>query len=194
MYRARDSRECSQISNDGAMRNCSAGTNLQTRPRCTLFAPTQGLHFQALHPLSFFFICTLHWYKYCTVLVVTTNVRKFPMTTLCGIAAHGHISRPSLSVRFWHRRKGLHFQALHHLSFLLICTLHWCKQCTVLEIAANVRKSPMKALCVIAAQILICRSVLAVRFLQRPMVYIFRLSIPLALFSYAPFIGASIVP
>ena len=55
----------------------------------TLFAPAQGLHFQALHPLRFLFICTFLWYKYCTVLEVTTNVRKFPITALCEIVADG---------------------------------------------------------------------------------------------------------
>ena len=49
----------------------------------TLFAPTQVSHFQALHPLSLLFIYTLHWCMHCTVLEVTTNMRKFPMTSLC---------------------------------------------------------------------------------------------------------------
>ena len=109
----------------------------------TLFAPTQGLHFQALHPLSIFFICTLHWCKYCTVLAVTTNVCKFPMTALCGIAAHEHICRPVLVGALLAPTQGLHFQAHHPLNFLFICTLHWCKNCTVLEVTANVRKFPI---------------------------------------------------
>ena len=125
-----------------------------------LLAPTYRLHFQSLHPLSFLFMCTLHWCKHCTVLEVTTNVLKFPMTALCGIAAHGHICRPVLVGALLVPTQGLHFQALHSLLFLFICTLHWYKQCTMLEIAANMRKFPMTALCGIAAQELICTPVL----------------------------------
>ena len=84
-YSARSNHECPQISNDGAMRNYSANINCEIAADgvvCgpvlvgTLLAPTQGLQFHALHPLSFLFICTLHWYKHCTVLEVTTDVRK----------------------------------------------------------------------------------------------------------------------
>ena len=60
----------------------------------TLFAPTQGLHFKALHPLNFLFICTLYWCKHCNVLEVTTNVRKFRITVLCEIAADGVVCGP----------------------------------------------------------------------------------------------------
>ena len=126
----------------------------------THFTPTQGLQFQALHPLGFFFICTLHWCKYWTVLAVTTNVRKFPMTALCKIAAHGHICRPVLLGALLAPTQGLHFQELHPLSFLFICTLLWCKHCTVLEVTAIMRKFPITALCEIAPQKLICRPVI----------------------------------
>ena len=118
MYHARDSRECAKISNDGAMRYCSAGTNLQARPRRYAFPLTQGLHFQALHPLSFLFTCNLHWCKHCTLLEVTTNVRKFSMTTLCVIAAQILICRPVLVGTLFATMHGLHFQALHPLSLL----------------------------------------------------------------------------
>ena len=111
-----------------------------------LFAPTQGSHFQTFHPLRFPFICTLHWCKYCTVLAVTKNVRKFPMTSLCEIAAHGHICGPVLVGTLLAPTHRLHFQSLHPFSFLFICTLHLCKHCTMLEIAANMRKFPISAL------------------------------------------------
>ena len=48
----------------------------------TLFAPTQGLHFQTLHPLSFVFMRILHWCKHCTGLEVDQNLRKFPLTAI----------------------------------------------------------------------------------------------------------------
>ena len=121
----------------------------------TLLATTQRLHFHALHPLSFLFICTLHWCKHCTVLEVTTNVRKFPMTGLCGITVQGLICRPVLVGTLFAPTQGSHFQALHPLSFYFLCTLHWCKHCSVLEIAANVRKFAMTAQGVITAQELI---------------------------------------
>ena len=121
----------------------------------TLLAPTQGLQFQALHPLSFLFMCTLHWCKHCTVLEVTTNIRKFPMTALSGITAQRLICRPVPVGTLFAPTQGSHFQSLHPLSFLFIYTLHWCKHCTLLEITMNVHKLPMTTLCVIAARILI---------------------------------------
>ena len=168
------------------MRNYSAGIN------CTLFAPTKGSHFQALHPLSFLFLCTLHWCKHCTVLEIAANVRKFAITALCGITAQG-FSGPSSSVRFLHRSR-VHISGSPSFSFLFICILHWCKHCTVLEVTTNVRKCPMTALCGNTAQKQICRPVPPVRFLHRPRVHIFSHSIPLASFSYAPCIGAYIIP
>ena len=88
----------------------------------TLFAPTQGSHFHALHPLSFLFICTLHWCKLCTVLETAANVRKFPMTALCGIAAQELLCRPFLVGTLFAPAQGLHFQALHPRGFLFIFT------------------------------------------------------------------------
>ena len=90
----------------------------------TLFAPTQGLHFQALHSLSFFFICTLHWCKYCTVLEVAPNVRKFLLTALFEIAADGVLCGLVLVGTLFAPTQASHFQALHSLTFLFICTLH----------------------------------------------------------------------
>ena len=110
-------------------------------------------------PFASFFACTLHWCKHCTVLEVTTNVHKFPLTTLCGITEQGLICRPILVGTLFAPTKGLHFQALHPLSLLFICTLHWCKHCTVLATAANVRKFAMTSLCGIAANGHICRPV-----------------------------------
>ena len=123
-------------------------------------APTQRLHFQSLHLLSFFFICTLHWCEHCTVLEVAPNALKFPMTVLCGIAADGVVCSPVLVGTLFAPTQGSHFQALQPLNFLFTCALHWCKHCTVPEVTRNVRKFTMTALCVIAAQILICRLVL----------------------------------
>ena len=132
LYHARGNHECSHIFNDGAMRNYSAETNLQAVPVGMLFAPTQGSHFQSLHLFSFLFICTLHWCKHCTLLEVTMNVHKLPMTRLCVIAARILISRSVLLGMLFAPTMGSHFQALHPLSFLFIYTLHWCKHCTVL--------------------------------------------------------------
>ena len=151
--------ECAQISNHGPMRNCKDGVVCGPVLVGTLFAPTNDLHFKTLHPLCFLFSCTLHWCKHCTVLEVTTNVRKFPITTLCGITEQGLICRPILIGTLFAPTQGLYFQALHPLSFLFICTLHWCKHCTVLETAANVRKFAMTSLCGIAANGHICRPV-----------------------------------
>ena len=124
------------------------------------FAPTQGLRFQALNLLGFLFIRTLHWCKHCTGLDVVPNLRKFPVMALCVITAEGGVCMSVTVGAHFAPTKGLRFQVLHLLSFLFICTLHWCKHCTGLDVAPNLRKSPFMALCVIAAEGLVCRSAL----------------------------------
>ena len=54
----------------------------------------------------------------------------------------------------------LHFQALLSRSFLSIFTLHWCKRCTGEEVAPNVRKFPLTALCELAVHAVIWRPIL----------------------------------
>ena len=94
-----------------------------------LFSPTQGLHFQAFHPLRFLFMGTLHLCKHCTGLEVAPNLRKFPFTALYGIAADGVVCRPALDGAAFAPKQGLHFQAVHPFSFLFMCTLHqWRSQ------------------------------------------------------------------
>ena len=124
----------------------------------TLFAPTQGLHFQAVHPLSFLFICTLHWCKH--YLKVAPNLGKFLFTALCQIPADGVICRLILVGAPFTPTQGLHFQALHSVSFLFICTLRWCKHCIRLEVAPTLDKFPFTALCRLAADAIVCWPVL----------------------------------
>ena len=112
----------------------------------TLFAPTQILHFQALLSLTFLFICTLQWYKRCNGLEVAANMRKFLLTVLCGIDAERVVSSPVLDGTLFAPTQILHFQALHPLTFLFICTLYWCKHYTGLEVSPNFRKFPLTAL------------------------------------------------
>ena len=109
----------------------------------TPFIPIHILHLQALLPHSFIFICTLHWCKHCTGLEVAPNFRKFPLTALCGIDAERVVSRPVLDGTLFAPTQILHFQALPTLSFFFICTWHWYKQCTGLEVAPNFRKFPL---------------------------------------------------
>ena len=133
LYRAVGSSECAQIPFDGPIRNCRWRSSLRARPRLYVVSElTQGLQFQALHPLSFFFICTLYWCKLCTVLEIGTNVRKFHLTALFVIADDGVVCGPVLIGMLFVLTHGLHFQSLQPNSFLFICTLHWCKHCTVL--------------------------------------------------------------
>ena len=106
----------------------------------TPFAPTQGLHFQALLPLSFFFICTMHWCKRCTALEEALNLRKFRLTALYGFDADRVVSKPVLEGTLFAPTQGLHLHALLPLSFLFICILHWCKLCTGLDVALNFHK------------------------------------------------------
>ena len=77
LYRAIGNHECAQISNHGPICEIAAyGVVCGPILVGTLLAPTQGLQFQALHPLSFLLTCTLHWCKHCTVLEVGTDVHK----------------------------------------------------------------------------------------------------------------------
>ena len=123
------------------------------------FAPTQGLHFQAFHHLSFLFIGTLHWCKQCTGLDVAMKLRTFPFTAMYVIAAEGVVCRSVTVGAHFAPTQGLRFQALHLLSFHFTCTLHWCKHCTGLDVALKLRKFPFTALCVIAAKVVVCRPV-----------------------------------
>ena len=111
LYRVRGISEFTQISTHSATCGIAAG-GVVCRPihDDAPFAPTQGLHFQALHPLSFLFICTLHWCKHLTMLKGATNLRKFPFTALCGIGADGEVCRPVLdSAPFFCTNPGFTF-------------------------------------------------------------------------------------
>ena len=110
------------------------------------FAPTQSLHFWALHILSFPFICTLRWCKHCTGQEVAANFRKFPFTALYGAVGDGVLWRPVTVGAPFAPIQGLHFWSLHILSFPFICTLRWCKHCTGQEVAAHFCKFPFTAL------------------------------------------------
>ena len=95
--------------------------------RSGLFAPKQGLHFWALHSLSFLLISRLHWCKHG---IMAKGSPENPQ--ICTV---GHIRRcmklGCLQARCakwaFAPKQGLHFWALHSLSFLLISRLHWCK-------------------------------------------------------------------
>ena len=126
----------------------------------TLFAPTQISHFQAFLSLTFLFICTLHWCKHCTGLEVVPNFCKYPLTALRGIDSERVVSRPVIDDTLFAPTQIFHIQALLPLTFLYICTLQWCKRCTGLEIAANLRKFPLTVLCGIDAERLVSRPVL----------------------------------
>ena len=160
MYREKCSPEFPQISIDCAMRNCGIQDSLHARTGRAAFAPTLGFRYRAPHLLSFLFICTLHWCKHCTGRNVAPNFRKFPWTTLCEIAEYGIVCMPILVGAPFAPTLGLHFRTPQPLSFLFICTLHWCKQCTGRNVAPNFRKLPLTALCDIAEDGLVCMPVL----------------------------------
>ena len=86
-------------------------------------------------------------------------MRKFPFTALCVIAAEGVVCRSVTVGAHFAPTHGLRFQALHLLNFHFTCTLHWCKDCTWLDVALKLRKFPCTALCVIAVEVVVCRPV-----------------------------------
>ena len=124
------------------------------------FAPTQGLHFRAPHPLSFLFICTLHSCKHCTGKNVAPNFHKFALSAQCEIAKDAVVCMPVLFGAPFAPTLGLHFRAPHPLSFLFICTLHSSKHCTGKNVAPNFHKFALTALCEIAKDAVVCMPVL----------------------------------
>ena len=79
-------------------------------------------------------------------LELAVNLRKFPLTSPCGIDEERVVSKPVLDGTPFAPTQGLHFQTLLPHSFLFICTLQWCKHYTGLEVAPNFRKFPLTAL------------------------------------------------
>ena len=145
----------------------------------TLFVPTQILHFQAFLPLSFIFICTLYWCKRCTELEVARNLRKFPLSVLRGNHAERVVSWPVLYGTPFAPTQGLIFLGSLLLSFPFICTSHWYKHCTGLDVAPNLRKFPLTALCGIDSERVVSRPVLDGTLLALTQIFHFRALLPL---------------
>ena len=76
---------------------------------------------------------------------------------LYGAAGDGVVCRPVPVGAPFAPTQRFHFQALLPLSFLFICTFHWCKHCTGVEEAPNLRKFSFTALRGIAADGVVCR-------------------------------------
>ena len=85
---------------------------------------------------------------------------NFKMSALCRIVGDGVFCGPVFVGAPFAPTQGLHLQVLHLLTIHFICTLHWCKHCTWLQIAPNFGKFPITALCRIAADGVVCGSVL----------------------------------
>ena len=109
---------------------------------------------QALLPLSFLFICTLEWCKHCSRLEVAANFHKLSFTEQCGIDAERVVSWPVHDCTLFPPTQGFYFQVLLPLSFLCICTFHWCKHCTGLDGAPNFLKFQLTALWRVHAEVL----------------------------------------
>ena len=107
-----------------------------------LFAPNQDFHIRDPLPLSLLFICNLHWCKHCTGLEIAPILQKFPPTALCKTASDAVICRPLHVGTLFAPSMDFHIWAPYPLSFLFICTLHWCNHCTGLEVAPILRELP----------------------------------------------------
>ena len=82
----------------------------------------------------------------CTLLEVATNFGKFPITALYRIAADAVVCGPVLVGALFAPTQGLHFQALHLLSFHFLCTLNRWKECSRLQVSPNMGKLAISAL------------------------------------------------
>ena len=65
---------------------------------------------------------------------------KFPFTALYSAVEDGVVCRPVSVGSLIAPIQRLLFQALHSHSFLLICTLYWCKHCTGRDAVPNLSK------------------------------------------------------
>ena len=146
LYPATGRPEYGQISYLCDVPNCSRRNSLRARPRRCAFCTNQCLHFQALHLHGFHFICTLHWCKHCIRIEVAPNLGKFAISALCRIVGDGVVCGPILVGAPFAPTQGLHFEALHLLSFHFICTFYWWKDCTRLQVAPNLGKFHISAL------------------------------------------------
>ena len=144
------------------------------------------MHFQAQQLLSFLFICTLHWYKHCPGVEVAPNLHKFPLTALCLIAAEGVVYWPVLAGALYAPSHGLHFQAHQLFSFHFTCTLHWSKHCPGVEVAPNLHKFLLMALCIIAEEGVVCWPILVGALLALNNGLHFQVHQHLSFISYAP--------
>ena len=74
-----------------------------------LTALTQGLYFWALNILSFLFMCTFRWCKYCTALDVAAKLCKFPLTALYGAVGDAVLCIPVTVGALFALTQGLYF-------------------------------------------------------------------------------------
>ena len=164
-------------------------------PVRALFAPTRGLHFQDLYPLTFLFISTLRWCKHCTSLEVASSLRKFPLTALCVVARYGGVLQARSGGCAFCTNNGFAFSGSpspylpFQIHLALVQALYQARGS--LEFKQISFHGPMRRCWI--------RRCFAgqsrwVRFLHQQGVCNFGLSIPLPSFSYPPCVGASIVP
>ena len=121
-------------------------------------------------------------------------MRKFPLTALYGAAGDGVVCKPVPFLAIFAPTKSLHFKTLLPHSFFFICP------CICATIVPGVRKPRVCANFHLRTYTALQKTeqfavpFRSIRFLHRLKIYIFRLSFPIASFSYAPCIGAAIVP
>ena len=100
----------------------------------TLFTPTQSLHIQALHLLSFLLICKLHWCNQCTGLEVSANLRKFPFT-----ARNGVVSRSVQVGALFAQTPCFYFQTFDLLSFIFNYYYYYLTALKLLYVAKGLK-------------------------------------------------------
>ena len=74
------------------------------------------------------------------------NMRELPLPVLYGDGGGGTICKLVPLCALIAQTEGLRFWPPHSHSFLLICSLHWCNDCSVVGFSGNMREFPLPVL------------------------------------------------
>ena len=197
LYRAKGTSKCAQIFIDRPIGDAEDGVLCRPVQVGALFPLKRGLHFQALQPLSFLLIFTLHWCKYCTGLEVPPNVRKFALTVLyAAMQKTAYFAGPSRSVRFFYRNVVYIFRLYNPLasfSYMLLALVQTLYRARGTSECAQICID--RPICGDAEDGVFCRPVkVGAFFLPKRGLHFQALQSLSFLFIYAPCIGANIVP
>ena len=138
--------------------------------------------------------CHLRGWKSCTKVNFGVEFHENPPTAQYSDAGDRHIFRFVTFGALFAQTPGLHFEALHGSSFVLVCYLRGCKSRTKVNFGVEFHEYPPTAQYAMQEIERFLGSQILVRCFHKPRVYIYKLSMALALRWYAIFMGANPAP